>query len=87
MDRTSISNRFILTAAMLLLSGALYAQNGASRQLEHLFIFFCPCHTLSCPVTDLFPRKTGQGRSNENFNTRNIDIQYHIICSTDPPVS
>ena len=31
MDRTSISNRFILTAA-LLLSGALYAQNGASRQ-------------------------------------------------------
>ena len=32
MDRTSISNRFILTAAMMLLSGALYAQNGASRQ-------------------------------------------------------
>ena len=32
MNRTSISNRFILTAAALLLSGALYAQNGASRQ-------------------------------------------------------
>ena len=32
MDRTSISNRFILIAAVLLLSGALSAQNGASRQ-------------------------------------------------------
>ena len=70
----------------LLLSGALYAQNGASRQLEQLFLSFCPRLTLSCPISDLFPRKTGQGRSNEIFVSRNIDIQYHIICSTDPPV-
>ncbi len=41
---------------------------------------------ISCPATDLFPRKTGQGRSNGNYDSRNIDIQYHIICSTDPPV-
>lgn len=33
MDRTSISNRFILTAVALLLSGALSAQNGVGRQL------------------------------------------------------
>ena len=32
MDRTSISNRFILTAAALLLSGALYAQSNVSKQ-------------------------------------------------------
>ncbi len=86
MDRTSISNRFILTAAALLLSGALSAQNGARKQREHLFLSLCPCQMLSCPATDLFPRKTGQGRSNGNYDSRNIDIQYHIICSTDPPV-
>lgn len=86
MDRTSISNRFILTAAALLLSGALSAQNGVGRQLEQLFLSFCPRHTLSCPATDLFPRKPNQGRSNGNFDSRNIDIQYHIICSADPPV-
>ena len=84
MERTSTYNTLILAA--LLLSGALSAQNGASRQLEHLFIFFCPCHTLSCQASDLFPRKTGQGRSNENFNTGNIDILYHIIYNADPPV-
>ena len=70
----------------LLLSGALSAQNGASRQLEQLFLSFCPRLTLSSPISDLFPRKTGQGRSNGNYDSRNIDIQYHIICSTDPPV-
>ncbi len=84
MDRTSISNRFILTAAALLLSDALFAQNCASRQLEQLFLSFCPCQTLSCPATDLFPRKPNQGRSIDGFVTR--DIQYHIICSADPPV-
>ena len=56
------------------------------RQLEQLFLSFCPRLTLSCPISDLFPRKTGQGRSNGNYDSRNIDIQYHIICSTDPPV-
>ena len=70
----------------LLLAGALYAQNGASRQLEQLFLSFCPRLTLSCPISDLFPRKTGQGRSNEILVSRTIDIQYHIICSADPPV-
>ena len=85
MNRTSISGTLIL-ASMLLLSGALSAQNGASRQFEQLFLSFCPHLTLSCPATDLFPRKTGQGRSNEIFVSRNIDIQYHIICSADPPV-
>ena len=39
----------------LLLSGALSAQNGASRQLEQLFLSFCPRLTLSCPISDLFP--------------------------------
>ena len=84
MDRTSISNRFILTAAALLLSGALSAQNGARKQREHLFLSLCPCQMLSCPATDLFPRKPNQGRSIDGFVTR--DIQYHIICSADPPV-
>ena len=84
MDRTSISNRFILTAAALLLSGALSAQNGVGRQLEQLFLSFCPRLTLSCPISDLFPRKPNQGRSIDGFVTR--DIQYHIICSADPPV-
>lgn len=70
----------------LLLSGALSAQNGVGRQREHLLLSFCPHQTLSCPISDLFPRKTGQGRSNGNYDSRNIDIQYHIICSTDPPV-
>ena len=85
MYRTSISDTIILAAA-LLLSGALSAQNGVGRQREHLLLSFCPHQTLSCPISDLFPRKTGQGRSNGNYDSRNIDIQYHIICSTDPPV-
>ena len=75
-----------VTAAMLLLSGSLFAQSSASRQREHLLLSFCPHQTLSCPISDLFPRKTGQGRSNGNYDSRNIDIQNHIICSTDPPV-
>ena len=41
---------------------------------------------ISCPATDLFPRKPKQSRSNGNFDSRNTDIQYHIICSADPPV-
>ena len=85
MNRTSISGTLIL-ASMLLLSGALSAQNGANRQREQQFMSFCPHQTLSCPASDLFPRKPNQGRSNGNFDSRNIDIQYHIICSADPPV-
>jgi len=56
------------------------------RQLEQLFLSFCPRRTLSCPASDLFPRNPKQSRSNGNYDSRNIDIQYHIICSTDPPV-
>ena len=84
MNRTGISGTLILAATLL--SGALSAQNGANRQLEQLFLSFCSRHTLSCPATDLFPRKPNQGSSNGNFDSRNIDIQYHIICSADPPV-
>ena len=39
---------------------------------------------ISCPATELFPRKPNQGRSIDGFVTR--DIQYHIIYSADPPV-
>ncbi|MBP5614871.1 MAG: hypothetical protein J6X35_12105 [Bacteroidales bacterium] len=54
------------------------------RQLKQLFL--CPFWTPSCPETDVFPRKTVQGCSKGNFDSRNIDIRYHIIYSADPPV-
>jgi hypothetical protein len=50
------------------------------RQLGLLFLSLCPCRTLSCPETELFPRKTGQGRSNEIFVSRGT--RYHRIDHT-----
>ena len=82
MNRTGISGTLILAA--MLLSGALSAQNGANRQLEQLFLSFCPRQTLSCPETAVFPLKTGKDHFNETFDSR--DVQYHIIYSADPPV-
>ena len=59
---------------------------GLDRQLGCLFLSLCPCRTLSCPVTAVFPRKTPKDRSNGNFDSRNIDIRYHVIYRADPPV-